>query len=944
MRTAAVAVLFGVGVLGSRDVTRRTESYMLNGRLEDDDMQWVSEGTAVVVTKGKDFYTTGGTEPGWQWQSASYNADTVCRSKDKCISKAEIWPGGKRYFLHGLWATVVVDPATREATVCVDKEGNPLRFFKMRTHPVAKDRVLGLTFWKNCTYSDDIGCPYQIYLSKDSGRTFELLHPSVGGKPDTWVVDWAPMAGGKYDDKRLLMVRQEVWGARSKGLYRWSYESGPTDTEEQDWTGVQWAPHLRNAVYFVKAANFVFAAVVDGGVQLWVRSPGASNFVRAQFPGGLREKSYTVMDASEGTVFVNVFHQPNPQMCPKCKSSHWGHLYLSDLRGQYYQYSLMYNRRNPGNTPYGGDAGSCDLHKVHGMQGVYVASRIKLEDGKVPQECMYCEHPNNDVGTSCALACKYETVMTWYKGEANSWDLLDPPRQTISGEEIDLCQGSTDCHLHLHGYASGQDYIQAPLSRDDAPGLVIASGNVGKWLDVEGQTVDIFLTKDAGLTWKRLAEGPHAYDWLDYGGFIALAPTQEETNSFKYSADGGLTWDSAQFSSSKVRVRQLRLVGGSSFNDQRRPLLMIETLADVEDTSRTTMYRVNVSDISYYLSDFCQKPDDADLDAPNSNYESFHPRAKYVQKNGGLSTEECFLGVRETFLRKREGAQCWSDLSSTAVEQPRKVLPCPCKREDFECDAGYELDRTGATDNCVAIDPFGPEPAPNQLCDQWWTRTRGYVRVPGDKCDAAGGLEQWDPVRMPCPGGSSGGSGGSKFLKFLLALLIIAGVVYATWWGYNNNPTCAAILDLIRDTVAGAAGAVGAAGAQMNPGRYTAVQNLELDVDDGSDHEEFHADDDDDESGRRGGGSGAPWRGVPNGTEQEAPAPAPAASPPPAEPTPVVAAVLSQAPPAPTTSAVSVAAAPQEEQAPPPQQSSPPAQQEIPVTVATTHSADDFFA
>ena len=50
-----------------------------------------------------------------------------------------------------------------------------------------------------------------------------------------------------------------------------------------------------------------------------------------------------------------------------------------------------------------------------------------------------------------------------------------------------------------------------------------------------------YLSSDAGLTWTRIAEGAHKYEFGDAGSLLVLIDDEEATSEVKWSGDGGRT-------------------------------------------------------------------------------------------------------------------------------------------------------------------------------------------------------------------------------------------------------------------------------------------------------------------------------------------------------------------------------------------------------------------
>jgi hypothetical protein len=53
---------------------------------------------------------------------------------------------------------------------------------------------------------------------------------------------------------------------------------------------------------------------------------------------------------------------------------------------------------------------------------------------------------------------------------------------------------------------------------------------------------DTFLSTDAGLTWIKIQEGAHKYEFGDQGSILVIADDEETTDHVHYSYDGGSTW------------------------------------------------------------------------------------------------------------------------------------------------------------------------------------------------------------------------------------------------------------------------------------------------------------------------------------------------------------------------------------------------------------------
>lgn len=77
----------------------------------------------------------------------------------------------------------------------------------------------------------------------------------------------------------------------------------------------------------------------------------------------------------------------------------------------------------------------------------------------------------------------------------------------------------------------------------NAPGIIVATGNVGSHLTETYSLLNTYLSIDGGHTWKEILKGPHVFEIGDHGGIILAANAANKTNIIKYSWDEGNTWN-----------------------------------------------------------------------------------------------------------------------------------------------------------------------------------------------------------------------------------------------------------------------------------------------------------------------------------------------------------------------------------------------------------------
>ncbi|KAA0711034.1 VPS10 domain-containing receptor [Triplophysa tibetana] len=165
-------------------------------------------------------------------------------------------------------------------------------------------------------------------------------------------------------------------------------------------------------------------------------------------------------------------------------------LYISDTPGVYFTRSLPNLRTSRGL------AGNLivDVYKVLGVSGLIIAN--KKEDTQM------------------------KTYITYNKGQ--TWALLQPPTKDATGNDINCNLPS--CSLHLHLQMSENPYTPDTIStKQSAPGIIVATGNIGPELSFSN--TGMFISSDAGNTWRQIFEEEHSVWFLDHGGAL-LAVTQ----------------------------------------------------------------------------------------------------------------------------------------------------------------------------------------------------------------------------------------------------------------------------------------------------------------------------------------------------------------------------------------------------------------------------------
>ena len=592
-------------------------------------------------------------------------------------------------------------------------------------HP--KMRNWGLAgSWKKCSDIDETCRKYRaLYLTKDLGETWEMILD--------YVVQFAWAFEGLNDqitkdfpDSRIYVTRNGDNDEDQK-LSGWNYAVDLLRSDDFFSTSEVIVPHGNK---FLLSDKFILVALAvendSEEVQLMISNENdIEKFYRAELPvKRIPEHSYTLIDASEGSLFIHVNHYG--------AKSNYGTIYISDASGRRFSISLLHNVRARN--------GYCDFDKVRGLEGIYIANIYDKEHLLND----YSETASTDKGSKSKKDAQrfQKTVVTFDKG--GEWRGIEPPERDSEGKRI-ICED--DCYLHLHSVTSSYSQV---YSTDNAIGIVMGTGNVGKYLSHKEDELNTYLSRDGGLSWIEVKKGEFIYEMGDHGAIIVMADSQKATDTLYFSWNEGLTWE--------------RMVLDSAFEVEN---ILIEPTAT---SQKFLMYGerqgkgVTVAvDFSDYHEPECRNP--AKPGSSDSDYEVWSP-------NDGRSGE-CLMGRKVEYVRRKQDAECFN---GQEFERPKFIENCQCTEEDFECDIGYYRDDSAI---CSRIESYKRE---ESVCgeDLMVREVTGYRRVAGNSCE--GGVSaELEPQKVPCRGEES-------WLWYaVLAGAVVLGGVFVAFRRYREK-------------------------------------------------------------------------------------------------------------------------------------------------------------
>ncbi|CAG9311653.1 unnamed protein product [Blepharisma stoltei] len=669
--------------------------------------------------------------------------NSVYRSENKGFSWKPLSPilekeGKKTGSTVGKVTQIIINPADKQVVVMLGSTG--LNWFsedcgktikalnygrpmeEYHFHPTERDWGLAAS-WSKCSDFVDQPCKkYRaVYLTKDLGETWT--------KVVDYVVQfsWAYENLAKYIRKNIPKERIYVTRSLEEGDQKvagWSYNVDMIKSDDFFLTSSILVPHGNK---FLLADRYILVAqsIEEGSQDVQLQISNEKNiekFYKADLPiKRISEHSYTLLDTSEGSIFLNVNHYG--------PGSRYGNIYESDVTGRKFAVSLLHNVRDA--------KGYCDFDKIYGLEGIYIANTYDRE--KTNEEFDASTTKKKKVIADLDQSYK-KTVITFDKG--GLWKPLTPPEKDSNGKRV-LCKDE-DCSLHLHSITS-QKFGPA-YSSENAVGIIIGVGNVGKYLSNKPDELNTYLSRDGGLTWTEIKKGSYIYEIGDHGAIIVMADDQKATDKVYFSWNEGLTWDSVKFTDTPIEIDNI----------------IIEPKA----TSQNFIIYGQIGEKGASVAiDFSSlhEPQCKGADKPgegSSDYELWSP-------NDGRAGNECLLGRKVEYVRRKRESECFN---GEQFERGTFKYNCECTKADYECDLGFFSENEGP---CKKIEGFIDE----EKCqdgDLYYEVSRGYRKVAGDTC-VYGVSEDLDPFTFECDTNAISTTG---IIIILVLIAIIIALLY----------------------------------------------------------------------------------------------------------------------------------------------------------------------
>ncbi|GLI77996.1 vacuolar protein sorting/targeting protein PEP1 [Penicillium ochrochloron] len=416
-------------------------------------------------------------------------------------------------------------------------------------------------------------------------------------------------------------------------------------------------------------------------------SDDSKEWHRAEFRGHrIEQDAYTVLESTNYSIQVDVqttWHKNSV-----------GVLFSSNSNGTYFTPNIEHTNRDAN--------GFVDFEKVADIQGIVIVN----------------------------------TVKNWEEVEES--DKAD--KKLVSGISFD--DGRTfqplkadGDNLHLHSMTSYDSMQELPIGRmfsSPAPGIVMGVGNTGDHLKKYSDG-DLYVSDDAGLTWRRALKGPHHFRFGDQGGVI-VAISDDKTDKVRFSLNHGKDWEDPIKLEHKIKPRYITTTPEAT---------SLKFLVVGENEKEG--YIIYTIDFDGLHERKCTKDD-------------LEPWWALLDED---RKPKCLMGHKQKFMRRKADAECF--IMEDKLDPPI-FEPCDCTKEDFECD--YNFKRNDENE-CVPAVPLTPPAGKCKEKDDKYKGPSGWRLIPGNTCRRTDGKNLDDEIERSCDDttgtpGSGIGSGDGK--------------------------------------------------------------------------------------------------------------------------------------------------------------------------------------
>ncbi|KAJ5112068.1 Vacuolar protein sorting/targeting protein 10 [Penicillium argentinense] len=436
-------------------------------------------------------------------------------------------------------------------------------------------------------------------------------------------------------------------------------------------------------IRMVSVKKYIVVALQSRGTmeQTLYISDDSSEWHRAEFGDHrLEQDGYTILESTNYSIQVDV--QTTLSENPV------GVLFTSNSNGTYFTPNIRHTNRNL--------FGNVDFEKLADIQGIVIVNTVDnweaVEDGASEKK-------------------KLVTQISFDDGR-NFTNLK------VDNENLHI--HSLTSYVELHELAALGRMFSSP-----APGLVMGVGNTGEYLEKYSKG-NLYISDDAGLTWRLALEGPHRFEFGDHGGVIVAIKDDDATKKVMYSINHGKEWEKLELD---TKIKPLFI---TTTPDSTSLKFILVGISNEDNNPKYTIYQLDFDDLHERK---CDKND-------------FEEWAARLDENG---KPDCLMGHKQIFHRRKSDAECFVK-NEFKIDHP-KSEKCKCSAEDFECDYNFKRSEDGK--KCVPAVALSPPAGQCKDPSDTFKGPSGWRLIPGNTCTREGGKNLDEDVEQSCGNATS---------------------------------------------------------------------------------------------------------------------------------------------------------------------------------------------
>ncbi|KAF5860500.1 vacuolar protein sorting/targeting protein PEP1 [Aspergillus alliaceus] len=518
-------------------------------------------------------------------------------------------------------------------------------------------------------------CIVRSYYTTDDFATVKPLRESTGGC--AWAVGHPQFAedlnmAEEIKDRSLCVVPglKVPLPHANRLVYSDDYFRSNVEGEE---VKLQEGRPVSGVISTAAVKKFIVAAAKSKGTEelaLYV-TVDAKTWHRAEFDGHrIEEEAYTMLESTNYSLQVDVLTSPRSGM---------GVLFTSNSNGTYFTRNIEHTNRN--------SEGMVDFEKIAGIQGIVLVNTVQ----------------NSKEVKSGSSKKKVISRISFDDGRT-----FQPLKS--DGED-----------LHLHSVTTLANIGRVFSS--PAPGLVMGVGNTGNHLKDYAEC-SLYISDDAGVTWRRALKHPHKYEFGDQGAVVLAVRDEAKVDRINYSLDHGKEWTSVELPDKIYPTMVTTTPDSTSLK-----FVIVGSLREGREGEHVI-----------YSIDF------GGLHERKCGEDDFEKWPARLDEDG---KPDCLMGHKQFYRRRKANADCFVD---EEFKDPEPIFEaCKCTTQDFEC----EYKRTEDGKGCVMPWPLTPPEGKCKDTDDKFMGPSGWRLIPGNACTRDGGENLDKDIERSCKDASS---------------------------------------------------------------------------------------------------------------------------------------------------------------------------------------------